>query len=189
VVWHKAPQAVIACIRPHLGQFLVVLGAVPVAITIYSVYCGFQWGDALAWQHAQTLFSREQLPLWSTVLRATRFYVNLPVLSTVQAFQLVDLLALLFVIGIGALGIRRLPLAYVLYLAGLVYLTIADPRVVHGDVYFGSAGRFMLAAVPVFLLVGKGSRRWPLLVTLLLFVGILAQAVLTFTFIRGDYLV
>jgi hypothetical protein len=87
-------------------------------------------------------------------------------------------------------AVRPLPLIYTLYLAGIVALCVAQP-VVHvnfPDVVLGS-GRYMTAAVPLWLVLGRWMARFPWLQALLLGGGWALQALLLAYYLQGGWLV
>lgn len=87
-------------------------------------------------------------------------------------------------------AVRPLPFVYTLYLAGIVALCVAQP-VVHvefPDVVLGS-GRYMTAAVPLWLALGRWMERRPWLQTLLLGGGWALQALLLGYYLQGGWLV
>lgn len=87
-------------------------------------------------------------------------------------------------------AVHPLPLVYTLYLAGIVALCVAQPvvHVIFPDVVLGS-GRYMTAAVPLWLALGRWMTRSPWLQTLLLSGGWALQALLLGYYLQGGWLV
>jgi len=70
---------------------------------------------------------------------------------------------------------------------GLLALCMMSPIAIAQDVYI-SAGRYLLAAAPLFLLLGQWSRR-PWLDTLLVSAGFLVQGALAVQFLSGYWII
>jgi hypothetical protein len=94
------------------------------------------------------------------------------------------------VLGFTPATIRRIPAAYSLYLAGLLLLCLSSP-VVGADfpLAFVSVGRYLLAAIPVYLALSRIMRRYPWLDTLLIGGGFALQALLIAFVLNGGWLV
>jgi hypothetical protein len=71
---------------------------------------------------------------------------------------------------------------------GLLYVCIAAPIPVLQDVY-ASVSRFLLAAVPIFVLLARWSARRPWLETLLLGTGFMTQALLLAAYLAGWWII
>src|SRR5579884_424975 len=152
--------------RERAAQAVAVLSATPVGIGLFSAYCLEHTGDPLAWLHIEGTFWRHSTaPIWQGVQFVAAHFLSLPAFSREQGREvLVDLLPLLVVTLLTMVLARRQPVAFTLYLVGLLYLTLASPIVVdaarHYDI-FDSAGRYMLPAIPVYLAVARGAARLP----------------------------
>lgn len=161
------------------GEVVVALAAVPAGLGCYMAFLWLRFGDPLLFLHTQQRYwHHELLPPWSTV----RLIVE-HLRGNGGLLPLDISLLLLFVAGTVLLA-RRLPVPYVLYMAGLLYLTIASPQPRDHDVIM-SAGRYLTAGFPVLMLAGQlvAGRSWlemPLLAT-----GFMLQAALAFTFLMG----
>jgi hypothetical protein len=104
-------------------------------------------------------------------------------LTGVQAHLLMDFVPLAAFGVLAVVGIRRWPLMFTLYTFGILYLSIATPRISTGDVLI-SVGRYLIAAVPIFLLLGQWTERRPWLDSLLITLGLLVQAILTLVYLH-----
>jgi hypothetical protein len=84
----------------------------------------------------------------------------------------------------------RQPVSFTLYLAGLLYLTLAAPYVISASqhyAFFLSASRLLLPAIPLYLAIGRWSLDSTRLATVTL-VGCLAlQAVFAIYFLHGGW--
>jgi hypothetical protein len=100
----------------------------------------------------------------------------------------VDYVPLALFAGLTFATLRRVPMAFSLYMLGLLFLSTASPIPGNGDIYL-SAGRYLLAAAPIFLLAGRWMRRAPWLDLLLTTGGVAIQAVLAAQFISGNWII
>ena len=176
--------------RAFVDVFLLML-SVPLAIGLFAAYCWTKFGHPLLFLHAQDIFwHRTSEPLWNTLFGTTRLAFLLPTLSFWQFRLLVDLGPVLIYLCITILTARRVPFAFTLYLLGLYYLTVANPVVLRlePDPLF-SAGRFLIEAAPMYVLLGQWSRRRPWLDLLLVSSGFLLQAILGMYFLNGGWMV
>ncbi len=160
-------------------ELLSALGAVPAGLGCFMVFVWVRFGDPLLFLHTQQRYWHHQLmPPWSTVRLAVEHLTGNGGLLPLD-------IALVLVFTAGTLLMaRRLPFAYLLYMVGLLYLTIAGPVPREHDVIM-SAGRYLTAGFPVFMLMGRwvADRRW--LEMLILATGFMLQAALAFTFLLG----
>lgn len=174
-----------------LGELVMVLGAVPLAIASYMTYLYVRFHHPLLFLHAQAMYwYRENMPPWQSIPMAVMQYLRLPDLSYFQARDLFDI-GILFVFAIVTLlALRRQPFAFTLYTLGILYLAIQGPilRRPEPDM-FVSAGRFLLAAIPVFLVLARWTRNRPGLEMLLIGGGFMLQALLTYYFLQGGWLI
>ncbi len=172
--------------------------AAPLGVAVFSLACWRVYGDPLAWAHAERLFMHVTMAPWGSLTDAWRQFAQLPPASFEQARVLVDLapllLALVLTILTAALGWRlrlaRLPVSFLLYLAGLLLICLVSPVV--GSQFpemFVSVGRYLLAAIPLYLVVGRLWQRWPWLETALLGGGFALQALLVACVLTGGWLV
>lgn len=177
-----------------IPQGLAISVAGPVGIGAYSYYCAQRYGDPLAWLHAQaTYWHRPSVPIWQGVSDVATYFVSLPLFGIKQDRKLIDLLPLLAVLALTVVLARRQPVAFTLYLAGMLYITLASPAYVdnpslHQAVY-ESAGRFMLTALPIFLALGGWLARAPRLAIALLSLSFGLQAALTIIFLSGGLII
>ncbi len=178
-------------VRSAVPQALAVLVAGPAGVGIYSVYCALHYGDALAWLHSEaTYWGRPSMPIWQSLHDTTAYIVSLRPLSADQDKKLVDYVAILIVLVLTLALARRRPVAFTLYLAGLLYLTISTPQVISAPAHYAvflSASRIMLPALPIYLEIGCWSvhARWQ--APLLLCGGVLLQAIFAVYFLQGGW--
>lgn len=174
-----------------LATLALLVGAVPLAVALYSAYLGLRFGHPLIFLHAQTIYwHRTGQPLWKTLLDAVVYFVQTPGWSYWQARQLIDLAPVLVFGVLTLLVIRRTPFAFTLYMLGLLYLAVATPiDTTPHTVTLVSSGRFLVAAVPIFLLFARWGRNRPWLDLLLVGGGFLLQGFLATYFLANHWLV
>lgn len=170
-----------------LVDLVLAVGAVPAAIAAFSAYCFLRFHDVLMWYHAEYDFwAHRPMPIWQTVWLATQ-NVFAPGLTDLQARTLVNLIPVLAFAVITLVAIRRSPLMLTLYTLGVLYLSLASPVVTNRG-YVVSDGRYMLAAVPVFLILARWTERRPWLDLLLVGGGFLLQAMFALVFLHNAYI-
>ncbi len=167
-----------------------LFAAIPAGFGLYMSYLWLRFRHPLLFLHVQQYYwHRSSVPLWHTVPLAIKQFTSLPLLSYYQARDLVDYGPLVLFTLITLVMLRRQPLAFTLYTAGLLYLAVATPILVSRDPdMFQSAGRFLLTAIPVFLALGQWTRRHPALELLLIGGGFMLQAALAAYYLSGGWL-
>lgn len=191
IQWLRWRNIALRIAPKEIPQLLAIVAAIPFGIGIFCVYCLQRYGAPLEWLSIESAWGRVPLPIWESIFKDIKYHLSLPLLSYWQGRILADDLPVLFIIIIFVIGVRKLPLAYTLYLAGLIYLTMASPRTapVGNLAYFGSGGRFMLVAVPAFMLLGKWFARFPTLGAVFFYGGTLLQAALLAYFLKDGWIV
>ncbi len=176
--------------RREVMDCLFVLGAVPAALGLFMGFLWYQFGHPLLWYNVQRIYwRRHSMPIWNSLGGAIHQFFSMPAWSYWQARQLVDLAPVLLFALLTVLNIRRMPFSFSLYTLGLLYLALSSPVPVNPDPdYLMSAGRFLLVAAPIFLLLGRWSARRPWLDLLLVSGGFMLQAVLLTFFLSGGWL-
>jgi hypothetical protein len=178
-----------ACSPRLLGTWLLVTAAVPLAIGLYAAYLGHLFGDPLLFAHLQaTAWHRYLLPPWQVAKLATSTWHHAIAWGFVQGRMLVDELPVVVCAVLTIFIARRLPLTYTLLMLGVLFTSVATP-VVHGQFPFAAAGRYLLPAIPVYLLLGNWMGRRPWLDQLLVGGGMALQAILIVYFLNGGLLV
>jgi hypothetical protein len=179
--------------RRAVAEGVAVLAAAPAALGLYMAYLDLRFGDLLLFLHAEQRY-------WghggvanlggaaSPIQAPSSPSVSVFALTYDQARSLVDLFPLAIFLVLTFLMVRRLPIMYTLYTAGLLLLCLISPRPDRLGI-FVSAGRYLCAALPVFLLLGRWAQYRPWLETLLVSVGFLLQAVLAASFLSGQWMV
>jgi hypothetical protein len=172
---------------PTALEALAVVGAAPAAIALYSAFLWQRFGTPLIWLKIQTeVWHRQAMPIWLTAAELGHRLLTFPPFSGVEAQLLLNLLPLLFCLLITVVAFRQMPFAFLLYMLGLCYLSIASP-VLSTDELIVSAGRFLTLAIPVFLILARWIQRWPVIGQTWVTSGIFTQAVLLMGFFAGRW--
>jgi hypothetical protein len=165
----------------------VVVGAVPVATGAYAAFLWHRFGTPLVWFRVQSVdWHRQTTPPWRTAMALGHRLLTFPAWSHEQAMLLLALLPLLLVLVVVAVSIRRMPFGFVLYTLAVCYLAISAPIFSQPDL-IESTGRLLLAAIPVFLIIGEWMRRQTGFGQLWLAGGFLLQGVLLINFFAGHW--
>lgn len=182
--WHDRRSRSLA-----LGGLAV--GAVPIAILTYMSFLELRFRHPLLWLHAQTLFwRRDSMPVISAVGGAIGQVFSMPPWTYWQARELVDLGPVLVFGLLTLLNIRKMPFAFTLFMLGLLYLAVNAPVLDSPDPdMLISAGRFLVVAAPMFVLLGRWTEHRPWLDLLLVSGGFLVQAVLAGFFLANGWLI
>lgn len=168
----------------------LALGAIPAAYVVMALLSWLYAGSPLAFISVHADFDRVRLPPWEVARLLVGVLYRASPGSFVQAHNLSDTgpaLAFLLIVALG-LYTRRMPVSFALYTVGLVLLSIASPTPSLIDP-FVSTGRFLTAAIPVFLLLAFWAERRPWLTWLLIGGGVALQAVLAAFFLNGGWLI
>jgi Mannosyltransferase (PIG-V) len=170
----------------RLPELALILGAVPLAIGLYALYLWHRFGQPLLFLHVQsTYWHRVNMPPWLTIPAAIHQELTNPALTYWQVRPLLDLGPVLIFLVLTLVCARRLPFAFTLYMLGLIYVATMSP-VVHAPGNYPdmlmSAGRFMTAAAPMFLVLGRWTARYPWLDILVVGGGFMLQALLLICF-------
>jgi hypothetical protein len=176
-----------------LARVAALAGAVPLGVGVYAAYLWTRFGHPLIFLYVQGWFwHRVDKPLWWSLPHAAAAFLATPAGTYDQARLLVDLAPLLLCALVTVVTIRRVPFAFTLYMLGVLYLAVAAPMLDQqlGDPdLFVSSGRFLLAAAPIFLVLGRWTARRPWLDLLVVSGGFLLQAVFAAFFLTGGWLV
>jgi hypothetical protein len=160
-------------------EALAVILSVPLGLGIYMRYLAVQFHNPFSFAKAAEVswYHKSMLPWQSLPLALHELFIT-PPWTYQQALVLLDLTPLLAFTMITLATIRRQPFAFTLYMLGLLTLIIVSPVTWSPD-SFVSAGRYLLPAVPVFLLLARWSFRRPGLDILLVGGFLLQGALLT----------
>ncbi|HEY8739821.1 MAG TPA: hypothetical protein VIN56_04445, partial [Candidatus Dormibacteraeota bacterium] len=172
--------------RPLLDGVLL-LAAIPAGYGLFMVFLGARFGDPMIGSHYREVLNGQHLVAPWVVL--ARMVTGLGgVAPEWVAMRAVDLGAVLGVAAVTLWGRRNIPTAFLVYVGGLLALHLSLPNVgfFGGDIIAG-AGRYMTAAVPAFLVLGRRLEPRSSWVAALVCSGWLLQAALLARFFSGAY--
>jgi hypothetical protein len=181
--------------RPRLrpsGRTLVdgvlAVGAVPLAFAGYMAFLWLQFGRPLLFLDVQRQYwVRMPLAPWDWFRAVFGQLVSDPTLGYWQALLVLNLGMLILFTALTMFGWKRLPLSFNLYMVALLYLCVATPNLSNLDP-LSSVSRFLVVAVPAFLVLAVWLRGRPWLQTLVLGGGFMLQAVFLTLFLSGAWL-
>jgi hypothetical protein len=181
--WSKA---VLRDWRGHLKDLpegLLVVAAAPLALALYGVFLWQRFGTPLVWFNVQGSFwHRAAIPLWRIAGGLVRRMLTFQPLGAAEAHLLLNVVPLAICLIVVAVSIRRIPFAFTLFVLGLCYISVSAP-VFSTPELIESTSRFLLAAAPVFLVIGRWTARRPALGHLWAASGLMVQGgMLTFFF-------
>jgi len=154
------------------GALAVV--AAPLGMALYMVFLLFRFGDPVLF------FTASPVPHQPSGFLA-------PADSFLQARALADLALVVIAAGLTLAMTRRAPVTLTLYLLGLLLLCLSTGVLTGSDPTL-TAGRYLLAAAPLFLLLGHWMERRPWLDLLVIFGGFAFQAIFAMIFLWGGWL-
>ena len=167
-----------------LGKVVLAALAGPVAVLAFAGYLAARFGQPLAFARSQSLYwEYTQDPLWMTLPSGREGFLVVPGWSYGQLLSITSLALLVGCALYTAVLWRRLPMSLLLYMAGLLIVCIVALFLAPDS--FRSPGAYLLAATPLFLLLGQQTARRPSLDMLLLGCGFLLQAALALIWLAG----
>jgi hypothetical protein len=178
---------------PSILQAILVLEAAPAALWGYMIYCARTFHDPLAFAHHQAVdFQHLTVGPWTGLTLLIANVRAMPAWTYEQARVLVDVVPLMVALVLTgyAAARRALPVSFLLYSASIPLLLLCQPVVGTNfyDVVIG-AGRYLLAAVPLYVLLARWCVMRPWLGTLLLYGCALLQTLLAVFYLTGNWLV
>lgn len=173
-----------------LGVGALVAGAAPAALVLYDLYLWHRFHqknpiprvERIFWHHAA------MSPPRALIAVAQQFFQT-PFWTYWQAHQLLDIIPVLLFAIITIVMARRLPVAYTLYTGAVLLLAMVSPITQGYPDLLMSAGRYMLAALPVFLVLGCWMGRYAWVDLLLTSGGFMLQGVLVVVLLSGGWLI
>lgn len=172
-----------------LCELAAVAAAVPAGISLFVAYLWHTFGHPKIMLYAEsTVWHHAAMLPWTSLWLALRGFFAAPSGSELQAHISFDLgLVLICSVLTLVMMLQRAPVAFSLYMVGLVLLCMMSPIPTGPDIYV-SAGRYLLASAPLYLMLGRWARR-PWLDTLLLCGGFLVQGALAAQFLTGAWII
>jgi len=174
--------------RTRLAAAVLAVSAVPAAFACYAVFLWFRFGQPLLFLQVQAVYwKRRALPPWETVALVVAHLSINPLLGQWGTLLVLDLGAVILFAALTVYGVGKQPLAFTAYMVGLLVLCVGAPLLSNPNPLSSSA-RFLVAAVPGFLLLGRLVHRQPWLETLIVGGGFMLQAVFLTLFLSGPWL-
>lgn len=173
-----------------LAEWGMVTAAVPAGIGLYALYLWRTFGNPLTFVTLQaTVWHRQLVSPWAWIRLVAHSWRHMPAWSFEQARTLVDLGPLLICLALTLVLIRqRWPATYLLYMLGVLYTAVSDLKVT--NLYpLAAAGRYLLPAIPIFLLLGRWTRTRPALQAGIVAGGFALQTLFIAYFINGGWLI
>ena len=175
------------------GNVLVgfmLLIPVPIAFGLYMLYLWRTIGDPLGFYHAQVYFGHSTLFYPFGLVEGIHFYLSRPFLSFTEFRQWIDFIPLAGLTAIAVISARKQPLAYTILVLELFVLATQSPKIYSpGNAIFVSAGRYMIMALPSFLIIGGWFARHPRLGALCCCLSFLVQIVFAVYFLQGGAII
>jgi hypothetical protein len=141
-----------------VARGLLVIGAVPLAMAAFFGYLYLRFQSLLVlFGNLGAHWERVVQPYWRTFLQAGHRVLFVRGTS-VLAFE-VALIAAFAVIVV--VSIRRIPLSYPLWVAGLIAMAAIAPTPSATDLLYGTS-RYLAGALPIYLILANWTRdrRW-----------------------------
>lgn len=166
----------------------VVAAAGPLGLLSYLIYQKQAYGHFTAPFTAQSAFHGHLTwPPWSTLHVLIERALDPAGWTPPYALLYLDGGLLILFLVITLLNAHRLPLLYTLYMLATFGILLLSP-VPHLPDLVSSAGRYLLVATPVFLLLARWTRRWPWLETVVIGGGFALQALLVVLFLNSVWI-
>jgi hypothetical protein len=177
--------------RSHLRDLpegVLVVGAAPFSIALYGVFLWQHFGTPLVWFNVQASYwHRAAIPLWRIAGGLVRRMLTFEPLGAAEAHLLLNVVPLAICLIVVAVSIKRMPFAFTLFVLGLCYISVSAP-VLRTPELIESTSRFLLAAAPVYLVIGRWAVARPAFGQLWAASGFLVQGGLLTFFFAGRWL-
>jgi len=167
---------------------VLVAGAVPLGIGLFALYLWSVFGDPLAFVKAQSYWAHSFMPPWDLPLLAWNAIGAQLEWSFNQSRVIIDVVPPVVFAGLTIAAARRLPVSFTLYMAAVLLVSLASPLVTAWNP-FTSAGRYLMAAFPAFILLGDWSSRYPWVNALVVGGGFMLQSLFLGFFLMGGWIV
>jgi hypothetical protein len=185
----RQPSRIARLTPGGLAEAALVIGAIPAALALYAGFLWWRFGDPLLFVHAEQLgWHRIPMPLWQALGLDAGSLFAAPPLSLSAARIWLDALPVIAILVLTLWNLRRMPPAFAFFMLGLLYVALSAPKADNG-IPLAAAGRYLLPSVPIFLLLGRWTRRSPALDTIVVSGGFALQALFTAFFLTGGYLI
>jgi Gpi18-like mannosyltransferase len=172
-----------------VGEVGCLVLSMPVAFGIWEAYLWTKFHDPMVFFKAQKKYwDHATLAPWNTVHLAIHTLQRAPNWSFVQSRILLDVLPVVAVAVLTILIARRIPISFGLYLVGvLAILTTAAVPLNYDPL--NAEGRYVLMAVPIFLILGRWMKEHARVDLLIVSGGFMLQGLFTAFWLRGGWIV
>ncbi|MGO8948409.1 MAG: hypothetical protein ACLQUY_12275 [Ktedonobacterales bacterium] len=175
--------------RDVLPVTLLLISA-PLGLGLFMLYLWKTIGDPLGFYHAQVYFGHSTLFYPVGLVEGIHFYLSRPFLSFTEFRQMIDFLPLVGLTAVAVIAARKQPLAYTVLVIELFLLTTQSPKIYSpGNAVFVSAGRYVMMALPSFLIIGGWFERNRKLGALCCALSFLVQIVFAVYFLQGGAII
>ncbi len=168
-----------------LALGLVVAVATPFGLGCYLIFLKLRYGHMTTPFTAQTIYhSHRTWPFWQTLIELVTRFFEPHDFSPLSAELYLDGGLLIIFLVITLLNVTRLPLLYTLYMLATIFFLLSAPIPSRPEL-IPSAGRYLLMATPIFLLLARWMRKRPSLEMLAVGLGFMLQALFALFFLTG----
>lgn len=165
---------------------LLAVAAVPAFILGLGAFAGIHFHHPMLIINVRRdYWGLTSTPVWVSLPREISHIFRAPFGSWPQIIMLLDVLSLAAATGAVIALFRRMPVMYTLYMAGLIYLCIAQPATPSALQVYQGPGRYLMASIPLFPVLGRALERHPRWRVALICVGLALQAYLAIHFVTG----
>ncbi len=171
-----------------LASGVVVAGGPAFGLGAYLLFLKLRYGHTMSAFTAQTRYHGHQSwPIWRTLFELVRRFFQPHSLTPSAALLYLDGGLLLLFLAITLLYAHRMPLLYTLYMLATLFFLLVTP-IPHRPELLPSTGRYLLMAVPVFMLAAQWMRKRPSLELLIVGGGFILQTLFVLFFLTGFFI-
>jgi len=182
----RAETTATLALRETAPALAAIAGPI-LGIGVFCAYLWLQFGDPLIFIRVESNWSHFSLAPVLSLPVAVVAFAHSPLASPLQMRVLLDLAPVLGAVVLTLVAARRAPVALTLYMLGLLYIVTSEP--INFTDLFISGGRYMLAAVPLFVIFSERLSRSEWLRPMLYLCGLFLQAILAIYFLRHGWIV
>ncbi|MGH2505397.1 MAG: mannosyltransferase family protein [Ktedonobacterales bacterium] len=166
---------------------LAAICAPIISVLTFSAYLWQRFGDPLIIIHSERHWAHISISPIISIPLAIFAFAHIAINSPLQWRVLLDLAPVVGALIITLVAARRAPIAFTLYMLGLLYIVTSSP--INYTDLFVSGGRYMIAAIPVVIALAGWLRRADWLLPALCLCGASLQAILTIYFLGHGWIV
>jgi len=171
-----------------IAEGIGVAAAVPLGFAVYGFYLWHRFHNPLEWVKAQQAWQHNTVMPWDWAYMALDKLNSTPAYTFPQARVVMDLGAVILIAALTVWGARRLPSTLTVYMVAVIGLLVTAAVPSDYDP-FNAESRYLIMAIPIFLLLGQWMYRRPWLDFLVVGGGILLQGVFAAFWLRGGWIV